>query len=118
MDDFRSGERVCWSHRHRRSGIDVAEIATWSTSICPPVPEDYVHRIGRTARAAASGRATSFASPEEHELLRGIEKLTRRSVARAAVPRESAAFRPRCCGRPTPASGSSSKQRAERAGTA
>jgi len=52
-----------------------------------------VHRIGRTARMAASGRASSFAAPEEHDLLRGIEKLTRKSVERAAVPRESEAFK-------------------------
>jgi len=52
-----------------------------------------VHRIGRTARAEASGRASSFASPEEHELLRGIERFTRKPVERAAVPREHDAFR-------------------------
>jgi ATP-dependent RNA helicase RhlE len=57
------------------------------------VAEDYVHRIGRTARAEASGRASSFAAPDEHDLLRGIEKLTRRPVERAKVPRESATFR-------------------------
>jgi ATP-dependent RNA helicase RhlE len=56
------------------------------------VPEDYVHRIGRTARNQASGRASSFASPEEHDLLRGIEKFTRASVKRTAVPREDAKF--------------------------
>ena len=94
MDDFRSGEaRVLVATDIAARGIDVAEIGHVVNFDLPSVPEDYVHRIGRTARAAASGRATSFASPEEHDLLRGIEKLTRRSVARAAVPRESAAFR-------------------------
>jgi ATP-dependent RNA helicase RhlE len=94
MDDFRSGEaRVLVATDIAARGIDVAEIGHVVNFDLPSVPEDYVHRIGRTARAAASGRATSFASPEEHDLLRGIEKLTRRSVTRAAVPRESAAFR-------------------------
>ena len=40
----------------------------------------------------ASGRASSFAAPEEHELLRGIEKFTRKTVERAKVPREHEAF--------------------------
>jgi ATP-dependent RNA helicase RhlE len=56
------------------------------------VPEDYVHRVGRTARAEASGRASSFASPDEQDLLRGIENLTRRTVERAAVPRDHERF--------------------------
>jgi ATP-dependent RNA helicase RhlE len=94
MDDFRSGQvRVLVATDIAARGIDVADIGHVVNFDLPSVPEDYVHRIGRTARAAASGRATSFASPEEHDMLRGIEKLTRRSVTRAAVPRESAAFR-------------------------
>jgi ATP-dependent RNA helicase RhlE len=94
MDDFRSGKaRVLVATDIAARGIDVAEIGHVVNFDLPTVPEDYVHRIGRTARAAASGRATSFASPDEHELLRGIEKLTRRSVTRADVPRESVAFR-------------------------
>jgi ATP-dependent RNA helicase RhlE len=74
-------------------GIDVAEIGHVVNFDLPHVPEDYVHRIGRTARMEATGRASSFASPEEHELLRGIEKFTRKSVERATVPREHDAFR-------------------------
>ena len=94
MDDFRSGQaRVLVATDIAARGIDVADIGHVVNFDLPSVPEDYVHRIGRTARADASGRATSFASPEEHDMLRGIEKLTRRSVTRAAVPRESAAFR-------------------------
>ena len=73
-------------------GIDVAEIGHVVNFDLPHVPEDYVHRIGRTARAEASGRASSFASPEEHDLLRGIEKFTRKPVSRATVPREHDAF--------------------------
>jgi ATP-dependent RNA helicase RhlE len=70
----------------------VAEIGHVVNFDLPHVPEDYVHRIGRTARAAASGRASSFASPDEHDLLRGIEKFTRKPVARSDVPRGHAAF--------------------------
>ena len=44
------------------------------------MPEDYVHRIGRTGRAGASGRALSFCEEEERPYLRDIEKLIRRHV--------------------------------------
>jgi ATP-dependent RNA helicase RhlE len=59
----------------------------------PHVPEDYVHRVGRTARASASGRASSFASPDEAPMLQAIEKLTRAPVPRAEVPRDTSVFR-------------------------
>jgi ATP-dependent RNA helicase RhlE len=73
-------------------GIDVAEIGHVVNFDLPHVPEDYVHRVGRTARAEASGRASSFASPEEKDMLFAIDRLTRALVPRAEVPRESAAF--------------------------
>jgi len=47
----------------------------------PNDPESYVHRIGRTARAGADGTALSFCDAEEVSMLRGIEKLTRCSLA-------------------------------------
>src|SRR3954470_13950702 len=94
LDGFRQGKyRVLVATDIAARGIDVAEIGHVVNFDLPHVPEDYVHRIGRTARAEASGRASSFASPEEHDLLRGIEKFTRKSVERAAVPREHDAFR-------------------------
>ena len=93
MEGFREGKyRVLVATDIAARGIDVADIGHVVNFDLPHVPEDYVHRIGRTARAEAAGRASSFASPDEHELLRGIEKFTRRSVDRATVPREHAAF--------------------------
>jgi ATP-dependent RNA helicase RhlE len=94
LEGFRSGKyRVLVATDIAARGIDVAEIGHVINFDLPHVPEDYVHRIGRTARAEASGRASSFASPEEHDLLRGIEKFTRKAVERATVPREHEAFR-------------------------
>lgn len=52
----------------------------------PNIPESYVHRIGRTARAGAAGVAISFCTAEERAYLRDIEKLTRMSVPVAALP--------------------------------
>jgi ATP-dependent RNA helicase RhlE len=94
LDGFRQGKyRVLVATDIAARGIDVAEIGHVINFDLPHVPEDYVHRIGRTARAEASGRASSFASPEEHGLLAGIEKFTRRAVERAAVPRHEQVFR-------------------------
>jgi ATP-dependent RNA helicase RhlE len=93
LEGFKDGTyRVLVATDIAARGIDVAEIGHVVNFDLPHVPEDYVHRVGRTARAAASGRASSFASPEEKDLLRGIERLTRVELARAEVPRSSAAF--------------------------
>jgi ATP-dependent RNA helicase RhlE len=94
LDSFKSGEsRVLVATDIAARGIDVADIGHVVNFDLPHVPEDYVHRIGRTARMEASGRASSFASPDEHDLLRGIEKFTRKLVERAPVPRENEAFK-------------------------
>ena len=55
-------------------GIDVDNISHVINYDLPNVPEDYVHRIGRTARAGKSGSAFTLLSPEEHDNLRDIEK--------------------------------------------
>jgi ATP-dependent RNA helicase RhlE len=93
LQGFKDGEyRVLVATDIAARGIDVEEIGHVVNFDLPHVPEDYVHRIGRTARMEASGRASSFASPEEHDLLRGIEKFTRKAVVRATVPREHDVF--------------------------
>src|SRR2546425_1223336 len=75
LDGFRSGRyRVLIATDIAARGIDVPEIAHAVNFDLPHTAEDYIHRIGRTARAEASGRATSFAAPEEHEQLRTIER--------------------------------------------
>ncbi len=61
-------------------GIDVEEISHVINFELPNVPETYVHRIGRTARAGASGKAISFCDGEERAFLADIEKLTRTRV--------------------------------------
>ena len=61
-------------------GIDVDDISHVVNFDLPNVPETYVHRIGRTARAGREGVAFSFCDAEEREYLRDIEKLIRRSI--------------------------------------
>ena len=93
MEGFRRGQyRILVATDIAARGIDVDNIGHVINFDLPHVAEDYVHRIGRTARAAKSGRASSFASPEEMDRLRGIEKLTRTGVARAAAPSQLTHF--------------------------
>jgi ATP-dependent RNA helicase RhlE len=61
-------------------GIDVEGVSHVINFELPNVPEDYVHRIGRTARAGAAGIAISLCSDEERAYLRDIERLTRLPV--------------------------------------
>jgi ATP-dependent RNA helicase RhlE len=61
-------------------GIDIDELTHVINFELPNVPETYVHRIGRTGRAGASGTALSFCDQEEKEYLRDIQKLIARSI--------------------------------------
>ena len=61
-------------------GIDIDELTHVINFELPNVPETYVHRIGRTGRAGASGTALSFCDQEEKEFLRDIQKLIARSI--------------------------------------
>ena len=65
-------------------GIDVANIGHVVNYDLPNCPEDYVHRIGRTARMNATGQATSFVTAEDHLQWRAIEKLLGQAVPLAA----------------------------------
>ena len=66
-------------------GIDVASITHVINYDLPRVAEDYVHRIGRTGRAGASGIAISFAAPDERHQLKQIERYTGNQIARHVV---------------------------------
>jgi superfamily II DNA/RNA helicase len=70
-------------------GIDVDGVSHVINYDLPNVPESYVHRIGRTARAGASGVAISLVSGEEVPLMRDIEKLIRRQIAGSGTERHS-----------------------------
>ena len=61
-------------------GIDIDELAWVINYDIPNIPETYVHRIGRTGRAGASGTALSFCEQEERPYIRDIEKLIRKSI--------------------------------------
>ena len=61
-------------------GLDIKELPHVVNYELPNVPEDYVHRIGRTARAGSTGAAVSLVSPDEVGLLRDIEKVLKRKI--------------------------------------
>jgi ATP-dependent RNA helicase RhlE len=98
LDDFRTGRlRVLVATDIMARGIDVDDITHVINFDLPNVPESYVHRIGRTARAGARGVALSFCDGSERVFLRDIEKLTRRPLrviedhpyaGRIAAPRD------------------------------
>jgi ATP-dependent RNA helicase RhlE len=66
-------------------GIDVAELGHVVNFDVPHLPEDYIHRVGRTARAEATGDAHTFVSPEEENDLRAIERAIARRLPRTVV---------------------------------
>jgi ATP-dependent RNA helicase RhlE len=85
LEGFRSGRvRVLVATDIAARGIDVDGIAHVVNYDLPTTPEDYVHRVGRTARAQRTGRATSFVLAEERPALREIE----RWIGKVLTPRE------------------------------
>ena len=78
---FRSGKSpVLVATDVAARGVDVKDVTLVVNYDLPNEAEAYVHRIGRTGRAGAIGRAVSFATPEEHEFLIDIEKLIKKSI--------------------------------------
>ena len=67
-------------------GIDVEELGHVVNFDVPQAPDDYIHRVGRTGRAAATGDAFTFVAPDEEQDLRDIEKAIGRRLPRVTVP--------------------------------
>ena len=87
LADFKSGElRVLVATDIAARGIDIDQLPHVVNFEMPNVPEDYVHRIGRTGRAGAQGEAISLVCVDEDGFLREIEKLIKREIPREVVP--------------------------------
>jgi len=67
-------------------GIDIEELPHVVNFDLPNVPEDYVHRIGRTGRAGATGEAISLVCVDEKDFLRDIERLIKRDIPQVVIP--------------------------------
>jgi ATP-dependent RNA helicase RhlE len=84
---FKSGKyRILVATDIVARGIDVEALEHVVNFDVPAAPEDYIHRVGRTARAEAIGDAFTFVSPDEESDLRDIEKAIGRSIPRVTVP--------------------------------
>jgi ATP-dependent RNA helicase RhlE len=76
-------------------GIDVDELGHVVNFDVPLVPDDYIHRVGRTGRAEATGEAFTFVSPEEENNLRAIERTVGKRLPRVTVPDFNYTARPK-----------------------
>ncbi len=87
LADFKSNDlQVLVATDIAARGIDIDQLPHVVNFEMPNVPEDYVHRIGRTGRAGATGEAISLVCLDEEIFLRDIERLIKRSIAREPVP--------------------------------
>jgi ATP-dependent RNA helicase RhlE len=88
LDEFKKGKcRVLVATDIAARGIDVDDVSHVINFELPNVPESYVHRIGRTARAGAEGAAISFCNGEERAYLRDIERTTRMTIPVMSLPK-------------------------------
>ncbi len=86
LDAFKAGEiRVLVATDVAARGIDIEQLPHVINFDLPNVPEDYVHRIGRTGRAGNGGQAISLVCIDEHKFLQDIEKLIQYSIPRQLI---------------------------------
>ncbi len=87
LEQFRSGEiTVLVATDIAQRGLDISGITHVINYDVPQQAEDYVHRIGRTGRAAATGDAYTFMSPDEISMVRTIERVIGQEIPRISVP--------------------------------
>ncbi len=99
LADFKAGQLTCLVATDIAArGIDIDQLPHVVNYELPNVPEDYVHRIGRTGRAGSQGEAVSLVCVDENGFLRDIEKLIKREIPKEAI----AGFEPHASERPEP----------------
>jgi ATP-dependent RNA helicase RhlE len=99
LAEFKSGDlQVLVATDIAARGIDISELPHVVNYELPNVPEDYVHRIGRTGRAGMEGEATSLVCVDEFDYLRGIERLIKRNLPKEVL----SGFEPDLNARPQP----------------
>jgi ATP-dependent RNA helicase RhlE len=87
LQDFKQGKvRVLVATDVASRGLDIDQLPHVVNFELPNVPEDYVHRIGRTGRAGNVGRAVSLVCGDEYPLLKDIERLLNQTLAKEVIP--------------------------------
>jgi ATP-dependent RNA helicase RhlE len=87
MDGFKSGRyRILVATDVAARGIDVDSLSHVINFDLPATPEDYIHRVGRTARAEATGDALTFVAPEDERDLKAIERAISTKLPRITLP--------------------------------
>jgi ATP-dependent RNA helicase RhlE len=87
LGEFKSGKvKILIATDIAARGIDVSGVSHVINFELPNVPEQYVHRIGRTARAGAAGVAIAYCADDERAYLKGIEKLTKQKIEVVPLP--------------------------------
>ena len=87
LSGFKEGNvRVLVATDIAARGLDIDQLPHVVNFELPNVPEDYVHRIGRTGRAGREGEAVSLVCIDEHKLLRDIERLIKRDLPKEVIP--------------------------------
>ncbi len=87
LNDFKSGKaRVLVATDVAARGLDIPQLPVVINYDLPMVAEDYIHRIGRTGRAGATGEAISLVAPEEAQLLRAIHRVLKADIEMITVP--------------------------------
>ncbi|HZS60920.1 MAG TPA: DEAD/DEAH box helicase [Gemmatimonadaceae bacterium] len=87
LEDFKAGRvRVLVATDIAQRGLDISGISHVINYDVPQQPEDYVHRIGRTGRAASTGDAYTFMSADEIAMVRTIERIIAQQIPRISVP--------------------------------
>jgi len=86
LDEFKAAKvQVMVATDVAGRGLDIDDVPLVVNYDMPHVPEDYIHRVGRTGRAGAAGEAVSFCAPDEQKMLAEIERLLKRTIPVAAA---------------------------------
>ena len=87
LEDFKKGAvRVLVATDIAARGLDIDQLPHVVNFDLPHVPEDYIHRIGRTGRGGKTGEAISLVCIDEHKLLKDIERLLKREIPKVIIP--------------------------------
>ena len=115
LKEFKAGKtQVLVATDVAARGIDIHDLPHVVNYDLPNVPEDYVHRIGRTGRAGSEGEAASLVCVDEYKLLADIEKLLQREIPKETLPGFAPTDKPKSKAKPKPKRGQKKRTQKKR----